>query len=265
VEIDSPDIRRGNRQEPIAAEVYVEESGHPVEVVEEIIRHPVHDFMAASLDRMIQPEGIPLEIKCPRVATFFRWKQQGIPAGPLLQGQHYMAVLGVKQIIYAVFCAELDELLVIPVERDDELIERLIAREREFWGYVERKEAPPEVVPTPGDLPGINANIKRFDEHNFEWRKAVEDLRLAQKLTKQAKDLEDGAKDAVQGMMGPKIAIAEGAGERVSWTWQQGRKSLDRKALVKAHPEINFEDFMKPGKPYRTFRINRLALKGEVE
>ena len=97
VEIDSPDIRRGNRQEPIAAEVYVEESGHPVEVVEEIIRHPVHDFMAASLDRMIQPEGIPLEIKCPRVATFFRWKQQGIPAGPLLQGQHYMAVLEVKQ------------------------------------------------------------------------------------------------------------------------------------------------------------------------
>ncbi len=247
-----PDIRRGNRQEPVAARVYEEISGEKVVEAEGILTHPDHSFMRASVDRLILPGKTPLEIKCPRHPTFLKWKREGIPQGPILQGQHYCAVTGSDQIIYAVFCAEIDELMVVPINADQGLIDLVIDKESAFWQYVEAHEGPPPYAPAEVlDLPPVGGELVLLDTP--EWRTAAHSFQQARTLRKEAEELEESAKLELQEIMGDDT-IVEGGGLRVYWKQQAGRKTFDKKALARAHPEIDLSNYEKEGKSFKSFR-----------
>ena len=109
------DMRRGIRQEPIAAQLFEDQSGLKVRRVNKILTHPKHKFMLANIDREILNQDSILEIKCPRYMTFSKWKREGIPEGPIIQGQHYLAIKGKGKVIYGIFCAEIDELMIVPI------------------------------------------------------------------------------------------------------------------------------------------------------
>jgi len=129
--VETPDnahMRRGRRQEPVAAQVMEEALGQPLVPVKEILHHRGIDWMRASLDRRLV-DGTPVEIKCPSVGSFLRMRKAGLDPGHLVQGQHYLAVTGAKKIIFGVFCAELDELMVGPRETDPELIQKMVDRD----------------------------------------------------------------------------------------------------------------------------------------
>ena len=253
---DSPDIRRGLRQEPIAAQVYEEISGYKVRRVKKILRHKERPYILANIDREILGlDGAPLEIKCPRAMTFRKYQMEGIPEGIQIQGAHYLAVKGKGQVIFAIFCAELDEMLIVPVERDQELINLILDKESEFWSYVEAGEFPELPAPKPLDLLPIGGELVKVD--TAEWVKAAAAFWTARGIKEEAIALEDEAKAKIIKLMG-EHDVVEGAGLRVYHREQAGRKSFDKKALQAAHPEINIDDFYKVGEPFRSFRPYRI-------
>lgn len=246
------DMRRGIRQEPIAAKVFEEKSGLKVRQVTKILKHPEFDFMLANIDREILNQDAILEIKCPRYMTYSKWKREGIPEGPIIQGQHYLAVKGKGKVIFGVFCAEVDEMMIVPVERDNNLIDLLINKEGQFWRYVEAKELPP-VEKTEIDLPAVGGEIVKIETPG--WIKAVENLRVAKELKSEAEAIEADAKDRIQKIMETVNSdVVEGAGARIYWREQAGRKRFNKKRLIAEHPEIDISQYETEGKPFKVFK-----------
>jgi len=249
-DLDNPDIRRGNRQEPIAAKVYEEITGHKVRPVKEILVHPKRSFMIASLDRMIEDLNAPLEIKCPRLLTYRKWKMEGIPEGPQIQGNHYLAVTGKKKIIFGIFCAEVDEMMIVPIERDQNLIDLIEDKEEAFWKLVQRGELPTYEYEAP-KLPAIGGEIIRLgSEKAIEVAQA---LREAKELQVEAKSLYEQAQKQMIALMGDAQAV-QIDNTRIYYREQAGRKSFDKKLLQHEHPEIDLAAYEKQGKPFKVFR-----------
>lgn len=249
-----PDIQRGQWLEAIAATIYADKTGRDLRP-ESARVHPVHSWMRGNIDRRItslDQDGV-LEIKCPRVQTFSKIKREGLPDYYTIQGQHYCEVMGLDWCSFAVFSADRWELLWFDMERDQGLIDLIVEKGAEFWRLVETN-TPPDVFSEPAvDLPPVGGELISINDR--VWAEAVDELREASELAAEAKAIEEAAKGRIQRLMAANgTDVAEGAGLRVYWKEQAGRKTLDKKALKKAHPEIDLDVFMKVGKPSRPFR-----------
>jgi putative phage-type endonuclease len=133
----------GNLLEPIVAAAYTQQTGRRVRKVNAVLRHPTVPFMLANLDREVI--GVPdvqiLECKTAGLFGSRHW-QDGVPEYVQLQVMHQLAVSGKQAADVAVLlCGQ--QLAVHRIERDDELIARLIQLEKQFWRYVERDTPPP--------------------------------------------------------------------------------------------------------------------------
>ncbi|MDO3621715.1 YqaJ viral recombinase family protein [Ralstonia pseudosolanacearum] len=133
----------GTLLEPIVAAAYTQQTGRRVRKVNAVLRHPTIPFMLANLDREVI--GVPdvhiLECKTAGEFGARHWKD-GVPEYVMLQVQHQLAVTGKSAADVAVLlCGQ--QLAVHRIERDDELIARLIPLEAQFWHYVETDTPPP--------------------------------------------------------------------------------------------------------------------------
>lgn len=133
----------GTLLEPIVAAAYTQQTGRRVRKVNAVLRHPTIPFMLANLDREVV--GVPnvQVLECKTAGEFgARHWQDGVPEYVQLQVQHQLAVTGKRAADVAVLlCGQ--QLAVYRIERDDELIARLILLEAEFWRYVETDSPPP--------------------------------------------------------------------------------------------------------------------------
>lgn len=111
------------------------------------LQHPTVPFMLANVDGVIEDslghKGI-LELKTAGHWMAKKWQGGEVPTDYLWQVVHYMAVLG-PEYRYAIVPVLIggnhyEERIVY---RDEAQIEWLIAKEQEFWGYVQREEMPP--------------------------------------------------------------------------------------------------------------------------
>jgi hypothetical protein len=104
-----------------------------------------------------------------------------------------------------------------------------------------------QVAPTTIDLPNEAG----------EWVLQLEEARA---LAKQAAEQEARAKDELARMLlGNEIGLLHGQ-RVVSWKQQEGKTSLDTKALREAHPEL-VKQYEKQGNPYRVMRTHREKAK----
>ena len=159
------------------------------------------------------------------------------------------------------FNAERWELVFFNVDRDQEIIDLIIAKDAEFWMLVQTGEEPAPTKESPVlNLPPTEpAEVLTLDTP--EWKIAVEQYREAKALREEAEALETQAKREIQSILEEHNAeVAEGAGLRVYWREQAGRRSVDGKKLKALHPDI-YNQVLKQGKPYRAFRA--YFLKGE--
>jgi putative phage-type endonuclease len=250
-DINNPDIRRGNRQEPIAAQVYAEKTGDLLRVDEHMLRHPKFPFMLAHIDREILPSGDVLEIKCPRSMVYRKYQLEGIPEGIQIQGQHYLSVKGSGRVVFAIFAAELDDMLIVPVERDQELIDLIEAKESVFWDHVQAGEMPWSETEEKIELPPIGGELVRVDTE--AWRMAATAWLEVQTMEKEVQALKTQTKqELIKHMDGQ--PVVEGTGLRVYYKEQGGRRTFDKATFKAAHPEINIDKFYKTGKPFKSFR-----------
>jgi putative phage-type endonuclease len=152
----------GKILEPIVAQHYSKRTGHKVRRINAVLQHPDPDksWMLANLDYVVvaggqadrenqhktsqdnpsQPVHI-LECKTAGEHGARLWKH-GVPEYIQCQVQHQLAVTGKQAAdVCVLVCGQ--EIRIYRIERDDELIDRLIQLERRFWHYVETDTAPP--------------------------------------------------------------------------------------------------------------------------
>ena len=135
----------GNILEPIVANHYARRTGNRVRRINAVLQHPDPklDWMLANIDReVIGASDVQiLECKTAGINGARLWKE-GVPVYVQLQVMHQLAVTGKQAADVAVLLGG-QHLEIHRIERDDELIARLIELEQDFWSYVQRDTPPP--------------------------------------------------------------------------------------------------------------------------
>lgn len=135
----------GNILEPIVATHYTQRTGNRVRRINAVLQHPdpTLSWMLANIDREVigASDVRILECKTAGINGARLWKD-GVPVYVQLQVMHQLAVTGKQAADVAVLLGG-QHLEIHRIERDDELIARLIELERDFWSYVQRDTPPP--------------------------------------------------------------------------------------------------------------------------
>lgn len=258
-------MERGRVLEPVAADLYAAQTGRKIRR-QPMRRHQQHEWMIGNVDRQIlsgedRPTGV-LEIKCPGLRTLATIKAHGLPDRYVVQLQHYLGVYGYEWGSFCLFNAESWQLIHFDLEAEPDLIGEIIERERTFWIRHVLAGLPPEEGETKQlEIPEVPGEIRVMD--SAEARQAAEELAEARTLKAAAAELEDAAKERMQGLMeaeGADAAEIPGAA-RIYWRSHE-RTSFDKKALAAAHPEIDLSQYEKISS-YRSFRFYPLTREEE--
>jgi putative phage-type endonuclease len=254
-DVRNPNMERGVMLEDIACEIYARQTGNEIEKVGRQVSD-THDYIIGNVDRKIIKKtgnGV-LETKCPSRDNYLRIKRLGVPDYYIVQMQHYLYAWDLQWGEYAIFCADMWELLPIPVKRDDELIKMLIENEEIFWKQVENGPRPDRLEF--GDKRCIKCNrkmscwgdkVKYMDEDYEEEGDyiKVEEKELSEAYTeyveckatfKEAEELLDDSKDKLGEILGERemIQVAEG---KANYKYQKTTRT-DTTRLKQEKPDI---------------------------
>ena len=195
-EEENPDINRGNFLEPIIRDLYRKETGNEVQTPQ-LQRHKVETWAIANFDGLILPEdGAPgvLEIKAPRASRFYALEDYGVPDYYQVQIQHYLGVTGLQWAHFCAWNADAFRLLIVRVERDQELINLMWKVAREFWQANVLTGIPPENPAGPTiRLPPLEPKLMLMESP--EWEEAASEWREAKGILKEAEKYEAECKE----------------------------------------------------------------------
>lgn len=133
----------GTLLEPYVATAYTQRTGKKVRRLNAVLQHPTFPYMLANIDREVIgcPDVQILECKTAGEFGARLWKE-GVPEYVQIQVQHQLVVTGKDAADVAVLlCGQ--ELEVHRIQRDDQVIGRLLILEAKFWEYVEKDIPPP--------------------------------------------------------------------------------------------------------------------------
>lgn len=133
----------GTLLEPYVAVAYQQKTDRKVRKVNAVLQHPTFPFMLANIDREVIGSQEVQILECKTAGEFGSrlWKD-GVPEYITLQVQHQLAVTGKTAADVAVLlCGQ--QLQIHRIERDEEVISRLIVLETRFWELVETDTPPP--------------------------------------------------------------------------------------------------------------------------
>lgn len=249
----------GTLLEPYVAVAYQQKTNRKVRKLNAVLQHPTLPFMLANIDREVigSPDVQILECKTAGEFGSRLWKD-GVPEYVHLQVQHQLAVTGKGAADVAVLlCGQ--KLEIHRIERDEEVIARLMVLESRFWGYVESD------TPPPADGSESAASALR---HLYRGNDTTLDFTADEALGK--------AFDALANL-GDEISVREAEAERLKQTIQQAmgdaskavfangvvsfRRAkdgtrIDTKALTAEQPDIAFRyTVTTPGS--RRFQLSR--------
>jgi predicted phage-related endonuclease len=254
---ESAIFRRGNLLEKPLLEAASEQLGYTFHTPDFIYRD---GRLSVSLDGVDNADKPSMVIEAKTTTRYSVHDSSDLPAEWLWQGWAQKAVLNCP-IWFSVLDRDL-RISVVEMPDNPVAIDSLLLEAEVFGDWVDNKNAPLDeinnfsaddiariwqVTPTTIDLPNDAG----------EWVLQLEEARA---LAKQATDLEAKAKDALaQMLLGNEIGLLHGQ-RVVSWKQQEGKSSLDTKALREAHPEL-VKQYEKQGNPYRVMRTHRERVK----
>jgi putative phage-type endonuclease len=135
----------GNVLEPIVAWHYSKRTSKKVRRINAVLQHPDPElpWMLANIDReVIGADDVQiLECKTAGINGARLW-QEGVPEYVQLQVMHQLAVTGKQAADVAVLLGG-QHLEIHRIDRDEQMIARLIELERKFWQYVQTDTPPP--------------------------------------------------------------------------------------------------------------------------
>ena len=123
----------GTVLEPVIRREFMERTGLKVRQKHMLLQSEEHPFMLANLDGVVKANGemCIFEAKTASAYKLDEW-QSGIPPEYMLQVQHYMAVTDTSKAYIAALIGG-NHFLYKLIERDNEIISKIIAMEKYFW------------------------------------------------------------------------------------------------------------------------------------
>ena len=249
----------GNTLEEVVAEEFSKRTGKKVRRRNRVFEHSKYPFLRANIDRDIVGENAVLECKTANQYLANEWDEDEIPIQYICQVQHYMNVLNLDYVYFAVLIGG-QKFIWKKMERDQELIDMITEKLVEFWTENVEKEIEPAIdglkatsdfltqryLDTEDNQTELNAI---FDEkianlaHLKGDKKIIEEnITLLENELKQAL----GKSDATIGITPNNI---------VSWKKTQSKR-LDKKKLAEKYPDIVADEDI-----YSVSTTKRLTIK----
>jgi putative phage-type endonuclease len=231
----------GTLLEPYVATAYQQKTGRKARRVNAVLQHPTFNFMLANLDREVvgSPDVQILECKTAGEFGSRLWKD-GVPEYVQLQVQHQLAVTGNAAADVAVLlCGQ--KLEIHRIERDDELIARLILLETRFWECVEQDNEPladgseSSARALRQLYPGNDTTLDFGQDETL--CEAFTALSLLKTELEEKGQLAEQCKQTLQQAMGDASRAVFPDGE-VTYRRSKDGTSLDTKRLAADHPDI---------------------------
>lgn len=244
--IDNESIYWGNTLEDIVSKEFSKRTGKKVRRRYQMFVHPEHDFMIANIDRDVCGEKALLECKTTNAFNSGAWDGDEIPAEYICQVQHYMAVLGYEKAYIAVLIGG-NKFVWKEVERDDEFIELMIEREKDFWYNHVLAGQPPAIDGSTSATellnklyPIDNGETVMLDSETEQLIEAIESLKNEKKqIEEQLKAYENQLKMTLED-------ASVGLTQRFKVTYKTiTQNRIDSKKLKEEYPEI-YEKYSKP-------------------
>lgn len=219
-------------------------------------------FMHATPDRMW--DGIPVQIKTAHEFMSHHW-DEGIPDEYRVQVQAEMFVLGAPRALLVVQIGARD-VRAIWEPRDDQFInDHMVPAVREFWERVESGTPPPaQTVADLNATPLVKGKAIEADDtvlrikvdapiQEAEPLEAIEHRAVLLSDIKAMQEEADAWKVAIGDWMGDADTVTADGVNRLTFRKQAGRRSFDREALERDHPELVAE-YTRQGADFRVMR-----------
>jgi len=223
---------RGHRWEPVVVEMLVDElldRGHDVQIIDRNARYqdPEFPFLACELDLelLIDGEEHNAEIKTVSPFAAKAWGEQDTDEIPLYYAAQVMHGLMVKPRKRAIVAALIgvDDLRLHQIERDEETIAAIRAKEVEFWRRVQERDAPEPT--TAGDVKWLYARdggiVMEADE---ELVRLCEEIRQGKDIAKQCDARIETLSTSLKCAMGHASTLVY-QGQRLA-TWKSNKDSV---------------------------------------
>lgn len=231
----------GTLLEPYVATAYQQKTGRKVRRVNAVLQHPTFNFMLANLDREVVGSSDVQILECKTAGEFGSrlWKD-GVPEYVQLQVQHQLAVTGKAAADVAVLlCGQ--KLEIHRIERDDDLIARLILLETKFWECVEQ-----DIEPLVDGSESSARALRQLYPGNDTTLDFGHDEPLCQTFTtlsvlkaelEEKAQLAEQCKQTIQQAMGD-ASRAVFQGGVVTFRRSKDGTTLDNKQLAADHPDL---------------------------
>lgn len=231
----------GTLLEPFVATAYQEKTGRKVRRINAVLQHPTFNFMLANIDREVVGSHDVQILECKTAGEFgSRLWRDGVPEYVQLQVQHQLAVTGKQTADVAVLlCGQ--QLEIHRIERDDEVIARLIVLETKFWECVQHDIEPPidgsesSARALRQLYPGNDTSLDFSRDHAL--CQTFSSLSTLKTELDEKEQLAEQLKQAIQQAMGDASRAVFAAGE-VTYKRSKDGTSLDIKRLAADHPVI---------------------------
>ncbi len=231
----------GTLLEPYVAVAYMQQTGRKVRKVNAVLQHPTFPYLLANIDREVvgRPDVQILECKTAGEWGSKLW-QHGVPEHIQLQVQHQLAVTNQQAADVAVLlCGQRME--IHRIERDEEVIARLMVLEARFWQHVETDIAPPadgseSSAKALRQLYPGGGNTLDFCDDRALSDTFAELVAIRDELETRGKEAER-LKQSLQQAMGDAARAVFATGE-VTFKRAQDGTSLDTKRLALDHPDL---------------------------
>ena len=238
-EQDNEAMRQGRDLEDYVARRFTEATGLKVRRSNVMYKSEEFPFMLADVDRLIVGEDAGLECKTANAFQTDKWKDGEVPAHYLIQCLHYMAVTG-KSTWYLAVVILGREFRYVKLERDEAMVQNLIAVEKDFW----MNHVIPGIMPDPDGSQSCEEVILRYfprakqesvplpDSFNEELKRREEILELMERLEQEQRQIEQKIKLFLGDSQG-----AENLRYRVSWS-NVDTQRVDSRRLKEEQPDV---------------------------
>jgi predicted phage-related endonuclease len=184
---------------------YERHTGHTIKYVQKWMQHPVHKWMAATIDGMVEPLGAVFEAKFMLPWTF---SEEAAAEKHMAQLQHNMWVTNSRSAVLSIITGG-GKWVEMTIPADALYQHLLLTAEKKFWRCVESGE-PPHLFGIEPPRPRIEA-VRHVD---MSTSNAWADLATLYRLTRPAALEHDRAKTELKALVPEDAKEASGHGIR---------------------------------------------------
>lgn len=247
----------GNLNEEAVAAEFSRRSKLKVRRDNRMMAHPEYPWMLANIDRRIIGTNEILECKTASEYLKGEWENDDLPQQYYIQGMHYLAVTGAEAVWFAVLIGG-NKFVYKRIERDQEVIDFLIAIEKDFWeNHVQTGFAPPiDGSDASTDFLSIMFKGEPGSEMELddEADQIIKELEEAKESKKKIDELVKTYENQLKQKLGD-METGQASDHVVTWKSTTSNR-VDSKVLKAEYPEV-YEAVTKPSVS-RRFGIKKI-------